>query len=86
MNSLKTSPPPTLILHGTNDEFIPVKTVLEFQSKMHRLGVRSDLHLYERQPCEFYNKTKYYETLLEVDKFLSSLGYLKGSAIVRPPS
>lgn len=86
MNSLRASPPPTLILHGTNDEFIPVKAVLEFQSKMHRLGVRSDLHLYEGQPHEFYNKTKYYETILEVDKFLSSLGYLKGPATVRPPS
>jgi dipeptidyl aminopeptidase/acylaminoacyl peptidase len=53
---------------------------------MQKLGVRSDLHLYDGQPHEFYNKAKYLETLLEVDKFLSSLSYLSGpSTLMRPP-
>jgi len=43
-------------------------------------GVRSELVLYDRQKHEFYNKNKYSETLLEVDKFLVSLGYLNNPA------
>jgi len=78
MHNLSNYTPPTLVLHGTDDEFIPVSTVREFQRKMEQFGVRSDLHLYDGQPHEFYNKAKYYETLCEVDKFLSSLGFLIG--------
>lgn len=72
-------------MHGTEDEFIPVSTVQAFQKKMKQLGVRSDLHLYDGQPHEFYSKAKYYETLLEVDQFLSSLGNLIGPATLIPP-
>jgi acetyl esterase/lipase len=86
MHNLNDTTPPTVVLHGTEDEFIPVSTVRKFQRAMQKLGVRSDLHLYDGQPHEFYNKAKYLETLLEVDKFLSSLSYLSGpSTLMRPP-
>jgi acetyl esterase len=67
-------------LHGTEDEFIPISSVKSLQKKMTSYGVRSELVLYDRQKHEFYNKNKYSETLLEVDKFLVSLGYLNNPA------
>ena len=45
---------------------------------MEAVGSRSDLHLYEGQKHSFFNSIKYFETLLETDKFLTSLGYLNG--------
>jgi dienelactone hydrolase len=50
---------------------------------MEKAGVRSDLHVYEGQPHGFFNSAKYYETLLETDKFLASLGYLKGAPMLK---
>lgn len=46
-------------------------------------GVRCDLHLYEDQPHGFFNyrdgKSEFYvPTVREADKYLESLGYLKG--------
>jgi hypothetical protein len=46
---------------------------------MKKLGVRSELFLYEGQPHGFFNakNPEYYEkTLAEADRFLTSLGYL----------
>lgn len=81
-NLHKDMPPATAFL-GTADKLIPVADAKAFQSKMQALGVRSDLHLYEGQPHGFFNKVKYYETLLEADKFLTSLGYLSGEPTLK---
>ncbi|SVD76264.1 uncharacterized protein METZ01_LOCUS429118, partial [marine metagenome] len=52
-------------------------------------GSRSDLHVYAGQPHGFFNKGKkgnYYEkTVLEMDKFLISLGWLKGKPTIKIP-
>ena len=49
-------------------------------------GARCDLHLYQGQSHGFFNKGKYTETVIEADKFLVSLGYLKGEPTLRPPA
>jgi hypothetical protein len=44
-------------------------------------GRRCDLHLYEGQPHGFFNfrNQEYYsKTVIEMDRFLASLGYLEG--------
>ena len=46
-------------------------------------GGRCALHLYKGQPHGFFNyrdgrNTYYYQTVIEADKFLASLGFLKG--------
>ncbi len=51
---------------------------------MEENGVCSDLHLYEGQPHAFFNKARYTETLLEADRFLTSLGYLDEAIEVKP--
>jgi len=53
---------------------------------MEESGVRCDLHLYEGKPHGFYNlwvdRTALAETMIRMDRFLASLGYLKGEPIL----
>lgn len=81
-NINKTAPPTTVYL-GTKDNLIPVATAELYQKKMKDLGLRCDLHLYEGQGHGFFNVAGYYETLLETDKFLVSLGYLTGEPTLK---
>jgi hypothetical protein len=46
-------------------------------------GRRCDLHLYENQGHGFFNTKMFYETLVEADRFLTSLGYLKGEPTLK---
>ncbi|VAX40406.1 hypothetical protein MNBD_PLANCTO02-364 [hydrothermal vent metagenome] len=83
MHNIDKKTPPTVIFLGTKDRLIPVATVKEYQKLMKKAGVRCDLHLYKNQPHGFFNKAKYDETVLEADKFLVSLGYLKGKPAIK---
>jgi len=78
LHNIDKNVPPTIVLLGTKDRLIPVATTEKYKEQMEKHGVRCDLHLYKDQKHGFFNSTKYYETLLEADKFLSSLGYLTG--------
>ncbi len=78
MHNIDKDTPPTIVFLGTKDKLIPVATAEEYKKRMEKAGVRYDLHLYKGQPHGFFNKAKYYETVIETDKFLTSLGYLKG--------
>lgn len=78
MHNISQTTPPTIVFLGTKDKLIPVATAKEYQKRMKMVGVQSDLHLYDGQPHGFFNKTKFKETVIEMDKFLVSLGFLKG--------
>lgn len=78
MHNLSADTPPTIVFLGTKDRLIPVATVKKYKKIMDGYGGRCDLFLYPGQRHGFFNKAKYSETLLETDKFLISLGYLKG--------
>lgn len=77
-HNLDKTTPPTIVFLGTNDKLIPVATAEGYRDAMKEHGVRSDLHLYEGETHGFFNKSKYDETVLEMDRFLVSLDYLKG--------
>lgn len=81
MHNIKPGAPPAIVFLGTKDHLIPVRTGEEFKKRMEEVGTRCDLFLYEGQGHGFFNYDKsfeyYKETLLEADKFLQSLGYLK---------
>ena len=51
---------------------------------VHMVG---NLHLYEGQPHGFFNRRKseehFLKTVTEMDRFLESLGYLKGEPTIR---
>jgi acetyl esterase len=82
LHNLKKGTPPAIVFLGTNDKLIPVKTAEEYKGRMEAVGSRSDLHLYEGQPHGFFNFSRspkfYRDTVLKMDRFLTSLGYLNG--------
>jgi acetyl esterase/lipase len=85
MHNIDKNTPPTIVFLGTKDSYIPVSTAMKYQSLMQDAGVRCDLHLYNGQPHGFCNhpsfkgnSTKYYDkVMIEMNRFLTSLGYLK---------
>lgn len=81
MHNIGEATPPTVVFLGTRDEFVPVKTAGDYKRSMEKNGRRCDLHLYEGQPHGFFNfknRDYYSKTVSEMDRFLTSLGYLKG--------
>jgi acetyl esterase/lipase len=83
MHNIDKDTPPTIVFLGTKDKLIPVSTAQKYRDLMTQAGRRCDLHLYEGQPHGFFNyrdgkNTYYYQTVIEADRFLASLGYLEG--------
>jgi len=79
---LSSETPPTLIMVGTEDKVLPQYIAEEYRDLLTSLNVRCDLVLYEGQEHSFFNYRNrnpyFFETLIEADKFLVSLGYLQG--------
>lgn len=79
--------PPTLTLHGKADPTVAYWTSRVFHEKMVKSGNRSELAGYADQPHGFFNFGKnknemFRATVKRADKFLVSLGYLKGNGSV----
>ena len=86
IDNIDAHAPPAIVFLGTKDQFIPVETGQRFERLMKKGGVRCDLHLYEDKPHGFFNIWVSREdmaiTIVEMDRFLTSLGYLKGDPIL----
>ena len=85
LHNIREGAPPTIFFLGTNDKLIPVATARYFQEAMHRVGSRCELFLYKDQPHGFFNFKNlefYKKTVIEADRFLNSLGYLKGKPVI----
>ena len=81
---LDKNSPPALILFGTNDRLKIFGD--EYWKKAHAIGVRADEYLAEGQGHGFFNRSPWTErTLIAVDKFLTSLGFLKGEPTIEVP-
>jgi acetyl esterase/lipase len=83
--------PPTLIMGGDADKLVSVAMLKEFAAKMNASGVRCDLHIYPGGVHGFYRTDEpgrpyYSQTLLEIDKFLASLGWLGGPPAAAIPA
>ena len=77
--------PPALIMFGTNDGLKVHGD--EYWAKAKKLGVRADKYLAEGQSHGFFNRSPWRErTLVAADKFLASLGLLKGEPTVKVPT
>jgi acetyl esterase/lipase len=77
--------PPALILFGTNDKLIVHGK--EYWKKAEGLGVRAEEFIADGQGHGFFNRSPWKErTLIAADKFLASLGYLKGEPTVKAPA
>jgi acetyl esterase/lipase len=80
-HNVTSNAPPAIVMAGSADKLIPVKTIHAFQDAMRRAGVRCEVRIYDGQPHGFFNfgrgDSRYYrETLQAVDDFLVSLGWL----------
>jgi acetyl esterase/lipase len=79
---LDKNSPPALILFGTADRLKVFGD--EYWQKAEALGVRADKYLAEGQGHGFFNKSPWTErTLIATDKFLASLGLLKGEPTIQ---
>ncbi|MDE0576268.1 MAG: dienelactone hydrolase family protein, partial [Opitutales bacterium] len=89
IHNIRKGTPPVIVFLGDQDKLIPVSTAEKYKALMEKVGSRSDLHVYAGQPHGFFNQGKkgnYYEkTVLEMDKFLISLGWLKGKPTIQVP-
>lgn len=86
IHNITKNAPPTIILNGTKDEFVPVKVIDNYKSKMEAVGSRCDVIFYEGVGHAFFAKppTKYFvETTYESDLFLISLGFLKAKPTIK---
>jgi len=83
MHNISKGAPPTIVFLGTKDKLIPVDTGQEYDRRMKAVGSQSKLHLYKDATHGFFNKAKkgdhYPDTIAQMDKFLVSLGWLKGA-------
>ncbi len=83
--------PSGLILTGDKDSLVDASMIREFQKKMIAAGVRCDVVFYPEQGHGFYTRKKaggkyFAETLIEVDRFLTSLGWLTGEPTITVPA
>jgi acetyl esterase len=95
MYNIKPGTPPTIVFLGTADGLVPVETAKKFQQRLEAVGTRGELKLYDGQPHGFFNHidfkkkdaspTAYYQTVLDMDRFLTSLGYLTGEPTIQAP-
>lgn len=77
--------PSTILFLGEKDDLIPVKVIKDFEGKMKKAGSRCDVHLYPGVGHGFFNRPDYYiRTMIEADKFLASLGWIKGEPTLAP--
>ncbi|MGN6556033.1 MAG: alpha/beta hydrolase [Verrucomicrobiota bacterium] len=82
---------PTIVFLGEADDLIPVSVIRDFATAMKQAGARCDAHFYAGAGHGFFNRDVaghpwFSETLLETDKFLVSLGWLKGSPTLTVPT
>lgn len=85
-NITKSAPPMTVFL-GDSDKLIPVSVLTLFAAEMKKAGVRCDTHVYPQAEHGFFNRDPHFTlTLIEADKFLASLGWLKGPPTLTAPA
>ena len=84
-HNITADDPPTLVLLGSNDKLIPTSTAEKFDADLKQAGVTSSLHVYNGQPHGFFNERKstrcFVDTIVKMDRFLTSLGWLQGLPI-----
>lgn len=85
LHNIKKGAPPTIFFLGTNDKLIPVATAQYYKTVMEKVGSSCKLKLYEGEGHGFFNYRNfdlYKETVLEMDHFLQSLGYLEQNPVI----
>lgn len=85
-HNITSDDPPAIVFLGTQDKLIPVSVVERFKSNMGKAGLRCEARFYEGKGHGFFNtEPEKTMTLIEADKFLTSLGWLKGEPTLQKP-
>lgn len=87
MDHVRSGLPPAIIFHGREDPLIPFPKIEAFARAMTAVGNRCEVVGFDGQKHGFFNisrgNVKYFvETLRLADRFLASLGYLKGEPTI----
>ena len=87
LHNIRANAPPTIVFFGTKDKLVPVATAQKYENKMKAAGNRCETHYFPDQPHGFFNESRskrsYQETVLFMDRFLISLGYLTGEPTMK---
>lgn len=80
LHNINSKTPPTLLLVGTKDQYVPVETCEAYKAKMDSLGIDCELHLFEDlgHPLFLYREpltSVFYEIRKYTDAFLQKHGY-----------
>jgi acetyl esterase len=76
MENIRRKAPPTLLMIGSEDQLIPLKTVEKFKSRMDSVGSYCKVKVYPGQNHGFFNywfPDNYRKTLKAMDRFLAGL-------------
>ena len=84
--NIRPDNPPAIIFFGSEDKL--GRNVNDFKAGMEKVGGRCEVRMYEGQGHSFFNfgdgsNKYYYDTLKEADKFLASLGWLRGEPTLK---
>ncbi|MEX2216396.1 MAG: alpha/beta hydrolase [Phycisphaeraceae bacterium] len=82
---VKKGTPATLVIHGKADSTVPFAQAENFAKAMKAAGNRCDVAAFDGQGHGFFNygrgdNAMFVKTTVAADKFLASIGYLKGEA------
>lgn len=81
---LRADFPPTIIFNGKADTTTPLLAAEFYVKKSTALGNRCELVTYDGQKHGFFNRDPYYaKTVIAMDKFLASLGWIEGEPTLK---
>ena len=89
-HNISKDDPPAIVFLGSADKLIPVKTAHDFQENMKKTGINCEVLIFKGMPHGFFNYARngnkpYFETVTAADRFLASLGWLKGEPTLKKP-
>lgn len=85
-HNISSGAPPVIVFVGDSDKLIPVSVLRDFESGLKEQGVRCDTRVYPNAGHGFFNREPHLTlTLVEVDRFLGSIGWLEGMPTLKPP-
>lgn len=86
-HNINQGAPPTVVFLGEEDKLIPVSVLRDYEAEMQKVGARCDTHIYPKAGHGFFNRDPFHtQTLIEADKFLTSLGWLAGPPTLTAPT
>lgn len=87
-DNIRKGMPPAIVFFGSKDSLVSVKTAKAFQTKMRKVGSKSELKITEGASHGYFNfgrdgNKAFIQTVTEMDEFLAELGWLKGRPKVK---